>query len=308
MSTQNNPNLNISNDTWPPFSYPPSKSTLHLLHRAVQMMGKLKLTTPFEPHWANVCLWPTSRGLTTGVIPYKSEVLSVNLDCIEHKMIFSLSSGKMTEFKLKSGNVSTLFQTFLQQLQLLDINVVINPNPQEIPNAVSFLEDSTEQQYDPNLATSWWRILINSYRVLEQYHARFNGISPSVGFMWGTFDLRDARYLNIPVDTSKLGYIERNAMDVQQIEAGWWAGNEMYPKPAYYAFTYPKPSGIEEIKIQPEGAAWNATLGEFILDYDVVRNSPTPEAMLLQFFESAYQVGSKLAGWDPKLITSGKPI
>ena len=179
-------------------------------------------------------------------------------------------------------------------------------SPQEIPNAISFLEDDTEQYYNPNLATAWWRILICSYQILEKYHARFNGISPSPGFMWGTFDLRDARYLNIPVDTQKLGFIERNAMDVKQIEAGWWAGNEQYPKPAYYSFTYPKPEGIDAAKIEPKEASWNATLGEFILDYDSVRHSNDPESMLLTFFNSAYDIGSKLDRWSSDLINTWK--
>jgi hypothetical protein len=44
-------------DPWPDLPYQDFKSTQHLLHMGVQAIGKLKLTTPFEPHWANVALW-----------------------------------------------------------------------------------------------------------------------------------------------------------------------------------------------------------------------------------------------------------
>lgn len=81
-----------------------------------------------------------------------------------------------------------------------------------------------------------------------------------------------------------------------------------YPKPAYFSFTYPKPTGFELAKITPNVAQWNNTLGEFILEYEQVKNATHPEAMLLAFFESAYQAGTDLAGWDPTLIHSGKPI
>ena len=86
-------NINPSNK-WPELPYPEFKTTLYLLHRTVQMMGKLKLLLPFEPHWGNVALWLTSQGLTTGVIPIKSEFLSVSLNCLTHRCIFKTSSGK----------------------------------------------------------------------------------------------------------------------------------------------------------------------------------------------------------------------
>lgn len=296
-----------SKKEWPELFYPEFKITLYLLHRLVQMMGKLKLLAPFEPHWGNVALWPTAQGLTTGPIPYKSDFFSVSLNLLTHQCTFKHSSGKNTSFQVMSGSIKQLFQTFTESLHQLNLNIEINPFPQEIPNAISFLEDETNLYYDPIQATAWWQALMSSYRVLERYHARFNGISPSVGFMWGTFDLRDARYLNVPVDTHKLGFIERNAMDVKQIEAGWWAGNEIYPRPAYYSFAYPKPNGIENSKIEPKEASWNTQLGEFILDYEVVRQSSDPESMLLEFFNSAYKLGATFSDWDPALINPGKP-
>lgn len=292
---------------WPPLSYSEFVPTQYFLHRVLQMIGKLKLMTPFEPHWANVTLWPMSRGLTTGAIPYSNGSFTVNIDFMVHKLFFSNSEGKESELSLEARSIAAFFQGF--QEQLADIGVVFkfNPKPQEIPQAIDFDQDTENRFYDPNLANAWWRILLSSYQVLLEYHALFSGISPSPGFMWGTFDLRDARYSSKIVPPPKPGYIERNAMDVEQVEAGWWAGNELYPKPAYYAFTYPKPPGFENAKIKPNGATWNNTLGEFILDYEIVRTADNPKQMLLEFFKSTYQAGAELAGWDPKLNNSGKP-
>lgn len=292
---------------WPAFSYEEFKATQYILHRALQMMGKLKLFSPFEPHWANVALWPMSCGLTTGAIPYQSGSFTVTCDLINHKLIFSNSSGKLSEFALQSCSIATLYQTFLQHLQNIEVNLKINPKPQEIPNAIPFDNDTVNYSYDPTLANNWWQIVLSSYQVLMQFHALFSGISPPVGLMWGTLDLRDARYGNKIVPPPKPDYIERNAMDVEQIESGWWAGNDIYPKPAFFSFTYPQPSGLDKVQIKPSSAVWNSSLYEFILDYDVVRNSEDPAAILLEFFDSTYQAGAKLAGWDPKLINSGKP-
>ena len=39
-------------------------------------------------------------------------------------------------------------------------------------------------------------------------------------------------------------------------------------------------------------------MGEFLLKYDDVRNSADPEATILDFCQSTYEAGAKLAQWD----------
>lgn len=295
---------------WPTFSYDQFAPTSHLLHMATQMIGKLKLLTPFEPEWANVPLWITTRGLSTGLIPYNAVTFSINMDFIDHKIICNTSEGKREEIKLSAMSVAQFYKTFFSKLQQLGVDIKINSMPQEIPNPIAFDKDTKEYPYDAALVHSWWQILLNSYQVLQIYHAKFKGKTPPVGFMWGTFDLRDARYkvgAAVPTTGINAEYIRRNAMDEEQIEAGWWSGNPNYPRPAYYSFTYPEPKNIAAAKIKPAKAHWDDKLKLFILDYDDVRQSQNPSQDLLDFFDSAYDAGAKLAGWDKNLIGSGTP-
>lgn len=294
---------------WPELPYDKFQSTGHLLHMACQMLGKLKLLTPFEPHWANVPLWVTSVGLTTGPIPYEHGTFTVDIDLIHHHIICLTSLGKRVRIELKPMSVAELAADFLTSLKSLDINTTINMMPQEIAHPIAFNEDTNQCSYDGKLANAWWRIVANTYQIMQRYHAKFTGITPAIGLMWGTFDLRDARYINkkIPPTGVNAGYLRRNAMDVAQVEAGWWSGDERYEKPAYYSFIYPQPNSIEQARVQPEKAHWHPTLGEFILDYDDVRTSKNPENDLLAFFESTYQVEAKLANWDEHLIGPGTP-
>lgn len=296
-------------EAWPALPYEDFQSTGYLLHACTQMLGKLKLITPFEPHWANVPLWLTSQGLTTGIIPYGLESFSVDIDLINHQIICLTSWGKHDTFPLKTQSVSNLKLNLFAKLKALDIDVTINPKPQEIPNPILFDQDDTERHYDNNLAQAWWQILTSTYHVMQRYHARFKGITPPIGLMWGTFDIRDARYCNIPVEPKgeNTGYLRRNAMDVVQVEAGWWSGNPNYPRAAFYSFTFPKPLNIEQSKIKPDTARWESTLGEFIFDYDEMRKAKNPATDLLTFFESAYNAGSMAANWDKHLIGSGIP-
>lgn len=297
-------------DLWPELPYEKFKSTRHLLHMAAQAIGKLKLATPFEPHWANVPLWITSQGLTTGPIPQDSETFNIDIDLINHGVICTHSTGKKAHFKLKSMSVAEFANTLFETLNSLGIKPKINFLPQEVPDPIPFNQDDEVRTYIPELANAWWRIVENTHQVMQRYHSRFKGITPPIGLMWGTFDLRDARYVNVPVPTKgeNAGYIRRNAMDVAQVEAGWWAGDERYEHPAYFSFTYPAPKGIEKSKIEPTAARFEKKLGEFLLDYEDIRKSKNPEEDLLAFFDSTYHAGTELAGWDPKLVGPGVPV
>lgn len=294
---------------WPELSFKEFQSTSRLLHMGIQAIGKLKLNTPFEPHWANVGLWLTSRGLTTGPIFHNGESYSIDMDFLSHEVICTTSLGDIKKFNLTSMSVAQFTEQLFSLLKSLHIECSINMVPQEIPDPIPFDQDTEKREYDKKLAHTWWRILLSSYHVLQQYHSHFDGETPPIGFMWGTFDLRDARYngKQVPATGINASYIRRNAMNEAQVEAGFWSGNPAYQKPAYFSFTYPQPPNIEQAKIKPAKARWEKDLGLFILDYDDVRTSSHPEDDLLSFFESTYQAGAQCAGWDAKLIVEGVP-
>lgn len=297
-------------DAWPELPYDDFRPTQYLLHMTCQAIGKLKLTTPYEPHWANVALWLTSCGITTGPIQYKSGVFSVDVDFIHNEIICTSSWGKRNKIALSSQSVAQLTMKLFDSLHSIGIDVTINLMPQEIPNPISFDKDNDLREYNSGLANRWWRILISSYNVMQRYHSHFLGITPPIGLMWGTFDLRDARYkgTRIPTEGINSGYIRRNAMNDAQVEVGWWSGNEQYPRAAYFSFLYPLPKGIELARVKPAKAKWENTLGEFIIDYDDVRTAKDPAADLLSFFESTYQTESEKAEWDPRWIGEGEPV
>lgn len=297
-------------EPWPQLPYEDFKSTLHLLHMGSQAMGKLKLTQPFEPHWAGVVLWLTSRGFTTGAINYQHGAYSVEMDFIEHQVICKTSFGKEGKFDLKNMSVDGLISVLFDTLDKIGLKVSINTMPVEVPKPVAFHEDIVVRSYNPILAQRCWRIMLNIQRIMQRYHVKFTGITPPIGLMWGTFDLRDVRYKGtpLPIAGSSLDFIRRNAMDDAQIETGWWCGNDLYPRPAFFGFTYPPPPGIEQAKIKPAAAHWDTSLKEFILDYDDLLKANDPDGDLLSFFESTYEAGAQLANWDIKLNSSGKPV
>lgn len=298
-------------EPWPAFNYDDFKATGYLLHRLTQVIGKLKLNCPFEHEWAHVVLYITSRGLTTGLIPSGLRAYSVEIDITHHQVICSSSWQMTSDFTLESMSVAELSEKVLHALHSIGVDISINPKPQEVPDPILFHEDTEKRDYDPLLATHWWQILVSSSVVFQRYHALFKGKTQPVGFMWGTFDLRDVCYgKTLPQQTSgpMSGYLRRNAMDSELIEAGFWSGNEAYPKPAYYSFTYPKPQEIENASIKPKTAYFDTKMGLFLLDYADLRRTKDPAEELFAFLRSTYEVGAKGLGWDDDLIGRGKPL
>lgn len=295
-------------DPWPALPYAEFRATQYLLHMGLQALGKLKLSEPFEPQWAEVPLWVTERGLTTGPIPHKNGAYDVTVDLLSHSVGCATSWGTSGSFPIGPMPVCEFVSRLLGSLRDAGVDVAINMKPQEVANPIRFDQDTQPRPYEAELVNRWWRILLSTQRVMQLFHGRFNGKTQPIGLMWGTLDIRDVRYSGKPASPGeKADYIRRNAMNAELFEVGWWSGSEAYPKAAFYSFTHPQPKGIEHSKISPAAARWDPNMSEFLLDYDDLRMSSDADADLLSFFESTYKAGSELAGWDPSLSGSGTP-
>ena len=99
---------------------------------------------------------------------------------------------------------------------------------------------------------------------------------------------------------------DRDTYSHEQISFGFWIGDDNVPEPAYYSYTYPSPDGIDQEPLAPGAANWVDANGSpmALLSYEDVRLSEAPRQAVLDFLESAYQAGAKLADWKiDELIT-----
>jgi len=64
---------------------------------------------------------------------------------------------------------------------------------------------------------------------------------------------------------------------------------------------------LQEAAIQPDAAYYHLDLSEFILPYEQVRMSPSPDQMILDFFRSTYEVGATLGRWDRAALERPDP-
>jgi hypothetical protein len=174
--------------------------------------------------------------------------------------------------------------------------VEINHKPQEVADPVPFDRDYAHCLYDAQSAHRLWRILLSSAKVFDRFRGEFVGKCSPVHFFWGSFDLACSRFSGRLAPPRK-GMISGPAYSHELCSAGFWPGGGALDGPAYYSYTVPKPAGLEGEKIRPAAASWNAQLSEFILMYDDMRRTESPEQALYDFLESTYDAAARLAKW-----------
>jgi hypothetical protein len=296
-------------DRWPTLDYVAGKDTLEALHMQTQVVGKVKLALTLPaPQWQNVPLWVNARGLTTGLLRAADTGVEVAFDLIDHRLMIATTDGRLEGFDLIPRRLCDFTAEVMAALARLDVLVTINPVTVEMPNPIRCDVHEGYDAYDPDVANRLFTILTRTATTLDDFRAGFWGKQSPVSFYWGTFDLAVTRFNLVPVPRNdRVDIIRRVAMDSEQTEVGFWPGNERHPRPAFFAYTFPKPPGIESSAIRPDAAAWSAEMGEFLLDYEDVRAADDPRAAILEFANSTYAVGADLSGWDRGVLDRSPP-
>lgn len=303
MSNRQDPTQQI--ETWPALPLAEWQETLDTLHMWLQIIGKIKLElAPFHNQWWNTALLLTARGLTTGVIPYEERAFEIDLDFLDHRLSVRDSDGHIRTIPLTACTVAAFYAQLMATLAELSIQVTINPIPVEASHTIPCDTNTVHKDYDTDYVTRWWRIMLGTTRVLQRYDATFTGKSSPPQFFWGSFDLSHTRFSGRPADPpAGAPRFVRLAENEENAACGFWPGNTTmsgltYGEPGFYAYCYPAPVGYAEGQVRPQAAYYDEQFGEFILRYEDVRRSASPEQAILDFFESTYEIAADRAGWD----------
>jgi len=265
-----------------------------------QIVGKTRLAlTPLENHWWNVALYVTPRGLSTSSIPFRHDTFEVEFDLLEHKLGVHTSNGREHSIALYPRSVADFYGEYMACLRSLGIEVSIHLTPVEFDDTTPFDQDQRHASYDAEAVERFRRILVDTDRVLKQFRSRFLGKSSPVHFFWGSFDLAVTRFSGRRTpQPAEVDPITREAYSQEVISCGFWPGDRRYPQPAFYSYTKPSPTGLDREQIRPNGSYWDNQMGEFLLKYDDVRSAQSPDEAILDFCQSTYEAGAKLARWD----------
>lgn len=293
---------------WPDLPYEGWKETRETLHRWLQIVGKIRLSkSPWLNHGWHSTLYVTARGLTTSVIHDGELSFSIDFDFVVHELRIQRSNGTTSRFPLKSESVATFYNRCIEGLCDVGIDVKIFGQPNELVDALPFQKDQIHQTYDPEFANRFWRVLLETDRVMKIFRSRFIGKASPVHFFWGSLDLAVTRFSGRRAPEHPGGIphlpdlVTREAYSHEVSSCGFWPGNDQFPTAAFYSYAYPQPDRFGFAAV-PEGAYYHPALREFILPYDIVRNASSPDDRLMEFLEATYGAAADLGNWDREAL------
>jgi Family of unknown function (DUF5996) len=294
-------------DAWPALRVDDWTPTRETLHMWLQIVGKIRLEhAPLLNHWWQVTLYVSPRGLTTSLIPYRSEAFDIQLDLIDHQLLINTTTGATRRLALQAMSVAEFHARILGALDGLGIEAHIQARPNEVEPAIPFAEDHDHASYDPQAVHLFWRQLLAANRVMGDFRSRFAGKASPVHFFWGAMDLACTRFSGRGAPTHPGG--APNVGDWVMVEGysrelsscGFWPGGGQ--EGAFYAYAYPEPDGFAEQPVRPGEAYYGRAEGEFMLPYEAVRSADDPDQTLLTFLQTSYEAAAELGGWDRGLL------
>jgi uncharacterized protein DUF5996 len=299
---------NSSPELFPPMPLEAWADTKATLHRFAQVIGKIRLAGSIRRnHWWNVPFHVTGRGITTRPMG-NDPIFAIDFDFVDHKLLIQSETGATIRFPLSGQSVSSFYESTLDGLRKLGVEVSIeHPHPYDLSDDIPFAEDTRPAPYDSTWANRYWQVLSRVALILEEFASRFSGKTSPVHHFWHSFDIAVTRFSDKHVDQSpEVDPVTREAYSREVISSGFWFGDDRFPEPAFYSYTSPEPDGLAGETLQPRAAEWLARGSSHlaVLRYADVRTQEDPAAAVLAFLESAYQAGSRRAGWDAASLAS----
>lgn len=292
-------------EPWPSLPLEAWAETHETLHLWIQIAGKVRLAeSPWTNHSWHVPLYVTGRGLTTLTIPHGQRTFQIDFDFVAHRLILQSSDGGTGGFALEPQSVARFYARLMEEMGKLGLHVEIYRKPNEVVDPIPFDQDEIHRSYDPEYANRYWRVLVQADRVFKEFRARFIGKCSPVHFFWGAPDLAVTRFSGRPAPEHPGGIpnlpdrVTREAYSHEVSSCGFWAGGGPIPYAAFYSYAYPEPDGFAAAPVKPDAAFYSADLREFILPYEAVRQSESPDRTLLDFLQSTYEAAANLAQWD----------
>jgi hypothetical protein len=296
--------------SWPVVSYEQWSATCDTLHAHTQVLGKLAVElAPPEPQLQHAALRLTARGWETAPLPAPDDSgrFVALLDLRRHEAVVEHSDGREERIALTPDrSVGAVTRDVLAAVARLAGPVKIDPRPQEVPWSIPLDADDEHANYDRERVADYFAAAGRAAMVLTEFRAPYRGRSTPVNAWWGSFDLAVSLFSGRAVEPPTDDFIMRNAGDAQQVEIGWWPGDPRHPEAAFYAYAHPAPDNFESATLTPPAAHWDASLGEYVLNWQDALATKDPRASGVEFALSAFRHSCVLCNWDPQLAASAE--
>jgi len=286
-------------EDWPSLPYDEWKDTYATLHMWTQIVGKVALAraAPVNHSWGSA-LHVTARGLRTALLRDGNRSFTISFDFTDHELVIETADGERRAVSLAPRSVADFYAEVMTTLSAMQLPVRIWSMPVEIPAPIPFEQDTAHHAYEPELATRFFRIILQVHRVFEQCRCEFVGKCSPVHFFWGSFDLAVTRFSGRPAPPRDGPAFMRDAYSREVVSHGFWPGSAPVLEPTFYAYAVPEPAGFKTAHVEPDAAVYHSALNEFLLPYEAVRAARSPGAAIGAFVASTYDAAATLGNWD----------
>lgn len=284
------------------------EETKETLHRYCQIVGKTRMElSAHRNHWWHVTLYVSSKGLTTGPVPYAVGTFEATLDLLQNRMVVVTSEGRGFDFSLEDLPVAEFYSQFFEGLSSLGIEASINTAPFDLDDKQTLDANVSHNRCVTSAVQRYHEVLLWTDQLFKAFAGRFNGKQSPVHLFWHSFDLALGRFSGRRATVSdNADRVTRDAYSHEVIAFGFWAGDAKVREPTFYSYTAPEPVGLTDQPLGHAAAFWQAG-GTALLPYETVRTSDSPQEALLAFLESAYLAGARTANWDTEDFTAQPP-
>jgi len=287
-------------------SYSGWRETCDTLHAHAQVLGKISaVLAPAEPELLHAALRLSARGWETRLLatPNGSGAIVLVLDLHRHEVRVEHSDGDVRQVPLTPDRaVGEVTRAVLAATRELAGDFEINVTPKEVPWSVPLDEDEEHARYDPDQVADYFAAATSAALVLAAFRAPYRGRSTPVNAWWGSFDLAVSLFSGHAAAPPSDDFIARNAMDAQEVAVGWWPGDARHEGAAFYAYAHPAPDDFAMLELPLGG--WDEDIGEYLLEWEDVRNTPDPHAAALDFAQRIFDHACAVCDWDPALAAS----
>ncbi|MGB5365025.1 MAG: DUF5996 family protein [Polyangiales bacterium] len=292
-------------DRWPDIPYEAWQETSEALHQWLQIVGKYRLAyTPWVNHSWHATFYLSARGFDTSVIHCGDKSVQILFDLIDHQLVCSASDGQSRTLALGSMSVTAFHEQFRSLVDDLGVGIDFDGVPNEVADPIPFADNKAPRPYDADAVYRFWVAMMQVDRVFKRFRTGFLGKVSPVHLFWGSFDLAVTRFSGRTAPRHPGGVpalpdeVTREAYSHEVSSAGFWGGGGGLGFPAFYSYAYPTPEGFADQAVTPGEAYFEASLGEYLLPYDAVRNAEDPDETLLGFLQSTYEAAARLGDWD----------
>ena len=298
--------------TLPELPYDSWTNTRITIHLILQIIGKTRLgLTARKNHWWFITMYVSPKGFSTFTIPVDGGIasLEIELDVLKRAVVITHSEKGEVQIELQDGlSVAAFYKSFMSELTALGLSPKFVRRPYDMGIDKPFDQLEEYDSFDWEDIHKFWQLMQWNNSIFQEFSGRFYGKTCPVQIYWHHMDLAVTRFSGkkLPPMDKSARISDRDAYSHEQISFGFWVGDDNVPQPAYYAYTYPSPEGIDQQPLSPREAAWvdaNSSPMAF-LPYENVKTSPDPRQAVLDFLESAYQAGANLAGWKVDELTT----